>query len=81
MSYAYEYQRNLSNGKYDLENDVDYIDDQPHVHPAEEIVAAFPGNKFKIFGLDKTEEIVFEKELSPAEKTTLDTIVSNARKF
>jgi hypothetical protein len=78
MSTTYEYQRNYSDGKYDLENE--FLEGEDEILPSDTIVAAFPGKKFKLFGEETVLKCVFEESLTAPEKTQLDTIISNDRK-
>lgn len=79
MSTTYTYTRNYSNGKYDIETTVETVGESVDIYPAKGISDLFPTAKFILLGEDTKFLCVFEKALTPTEKTSLDNYIASYR--
>jgi len=77
MSYSYNYTRNLVNGRWDIDNK-DRVDGaSKQIHLANEVETALPGKDFHLECHDNSAKFDFVDELTGAEQTTLNGVVSD----
>lgn len=73
----YIYTRNVVGGKYDIDNPNRVDEGGNQIYLAKEVESQFPTRKFTLHCDNSEAKFIFITALSEAQKTTLDTIVSN----